>query len=167
MTGHLKTASLFIGLLLICSCESKKKEEGKASAEAAAQEKVAACPYSEVWIMRGWQGHMGVVIALKEETKRFDYWFYSDVGNREKYPASGSYTKTDTSLLLKPSSDSHFYSTEWTFTELDGMKMLASNKDLENKRDNGRWLRSVDLEKFWQYLGDNSFMLQLAPELEK
>jgi len=70
--------------------------------------------FTHAWVMTGWEGYMGVAIALT--TNEYYYWFYSDVGTGDepKYPLTGSYTLAGSNLHLV--SDVHLYSTDWIAT---------------------------------------------------
>ncbi len=77
----------------------------------------------------GWQGYMGVAIALSGE--RYYYWFYSDVilENEPDYPISGTYVWTDGILTLKQEYD-QLYSSVWVAATNAGRACLWAERDV-------------------------------------
>jgi hypothetical protein len=153
---------------LVVSCGKEKSQEGSSSPKSE-RATVAVPDYSEVWMMRGWVGLMGVMIGLKE--KEYDYYFYSDVNSHDsRTPLTGTYVRNDDGItLMVPKNDSEVlvYDTAWRFVKDGDTLMLASAEDLNAGRDSGRWLRKVDLVAFKKFYDpENPFLLQMNPQLE-
>ena len=132
--------------------------------------------YDEVWMMRGWQGLMCVVIATRGD--HADYWMTSCMQTSQdpNTPIVCGLRRTTTHLHLKPpvgqlpndDSWNYLYDTKWKFVTENAEAFLAGKDDLENNRDTGRYLQSIDPEIFTTYLTKRGpFFLQFNPQLHK
>ena len=88
--------------------------------------------FEHAWVMSsGWDGEMGVAIALT--TDQYYYWFYSDVKleNEPEYPMTGRYTFVDGKLRLN-GSNYFYYATNWIVVSNGGRKCLSAERDVDN-----------------------------------
>ena len=172
---------LITSAILLCSCQKKSISDFSAEPHKPpvtgdlSQNKITTSEYKEVWMMRGWQGYMCVIIALKE--KEYDVWFSScSRGGDSSIPLKGTYTRATLSYnssrkheeitLIPNNPEESFYSLKWE-TQLEGfIAFVASPDDLENNRDSSRWLRSIDPVLFSKHLADSPFLLHMNPQLE-
>ncbi len=118
-------------------------------------------------MMRGWQGMMGVVIAVSGD--HCDQWFFSDVGATSdmNQPVRCELYRTEAGIRLHSDEPDSLYSSSWDYVDKDGERFLASTDDLRAGRDEGRWLRRVDEHVFAKHLdSDGPFVLHMNPQLE-
>jgi hypothetical protein len=107
-------------LIAVCFVSCTEKEQAKAVPK----------QYDKAWVMSsGWNGFMGVAIALKGD--KYFYWFYSDVmlPHEPEYPIIGTY-KIDGETLILDDSQNRLYATRWKFTQNAQKTCLWSEKDI-------------------------------------
>lgn len=155
-------------MIMVVSCKPQKASKESMAVEVSSPE-VVVPEYDEVWMMQGWYGYMGVLIALRDN--EYDYWFYSDVNfSPMEEPDTGIYRRDEDGITLRfleTSSDIHMYSTDWRFVKDGDEVKLAAIDDLNAGRDSGRWLRKVNVKAFRKYYDPkNPFLLSSNRHLE-
>jgi hypothetical protein len=160
---------LLLATVLVTSCDNPAvKDPGSSTTEISNAEDVTTkSRYDEVWIMRGWEGMMGVVIAISGD--HCDQWFFSDVGSPSAMydPVRCELYRTESGIRLRSDQPDSLYSTAWDYVDNSGERFLASAEDLRAGRDEWRWLRRVDKHLFAKHLGSGGpFVLQMNPQLE-
>ncbi|WAC18081.1 hypothetical protein OVA24_12620 [Luteolibacter sp. SL250] len=135
-------------LLLLPLCTCKPGAKGSAQPMEKHQETQIVYPehFESAWVMSsGWNGYMGVAIALTKD--RYYYWMYSDVGNPTDYPFTGSYEIRGDLLLLgepscvlekTPPDELVLYSSSWKISDTKRGKRLNATGDRSG--DKGRSL---------------------------
>lgn len=168
----MKTAAVllpFLVVLSVVSCEDRKIEGGEDSisnVDAGSRKKQQQL-YDEVWMMRGWQGHMCVVLAITGD--RCEQWFLSDSGFSSDMNEfhECEVRNTDDGFSLITEDVSGLYASEWNYVVEGGVTFLASVDDIDAGRDKGRWLRKVHPVVFVKYLKDEGpFVLHMNSHLE-
>jgi hypothetical protein len=90
------------------------------------------------WVLnRVWEGYMGVAIQFRPNGT-FDYWFYSDVPekNAPTYPVHGSWKRDGAVLQLE--SEHRLHATRWHVCQHQGETCLLPKYAWEWQQDDGQ-----------------------------